>query len=247
MELLFLDTETTGNDTAKDRLCQVCYKIGDDVQTELFKPPLPISVKAMSITHITNDMVADKGPFQGSDMHSNLQTLLAQHILVAHNASFDIAILEAEGLSVPQFICTLRLARHLDAECVVPEYNLQFLRYFLGLNVPNAHAHDAQGDVLVLEAVFARLFTKLKEQHGGNEESALEEMLKISRQPSLIRKFNYGKYKGQKLEDVAATDPGYLEWMLNEKTMSLKSGSSAYADNDKEMIHSLKHFLGRTA
>ena len=157
MNLLFLDTETTGNEVAKDRLCQVCYRTKDGTRTEYFKPPLPISTKSSSITHITNKMVEDKPAFEGSAMKQELETLLADHVLIAHNAKFDIAILEAEGLKVPHFICTLRVARYLDTEAIIPEYNLQFLRYYLDLEIEGG-AHDAEGDVNVLEAIFNRQF-----------------------------------------------------------------------------------------
>ncbi|MBT8349825.1 MAG: DUF3820 family protein [Deltaproteobacteria bacterium] len=57
---------------------------------ELFNPEMPISVDAMSIQHITNEMVADKPPFKGSDAYKKLQVLFANDdsILVAHNAKF---------------------------------------------------------------------------------------------------------------------------------------------------------------
>src|ERR1035437_781247 len=131
-KLIFLDTETTGNELGKDRLCQVCYKNSTGVNTEYFKPPLPMSVKSMSITHITNKMLEDKKCFEGSEMQKELRKLLRDGILVAHNAKFDIAMLEAEGIKVPKSICTLRVARYLDKENVIPEYNLQYLRYYLG-------------------------------------------------------------------------------------------------------------------
>ena len=62
-KLIFLDTETTGNELGKDRISQVCYQIGDTIKACYFKPPLPMSVKAMSVTHITNKMLVDKKPF----------------------------------------------------------------------------------------------------------------------------------------------------------------------------------------
>jgi DNA polymerase III subunit epsilon len=129
MELIFLDTETTGNDINKDRLCQVCYKDSQGFHTEYFKPPLSMSVKSMSITHITNKMLEDKKPFEGSQMKKDLGELLSRGILVAHNAKFDCAMLEAERLKVLKNICTLRVARHLDFDGIIPEYNLQYLRY----------------------------------------------------------------------------------------------------------------------
>ena len=234
-KLIFLDTETTGNELGKDRLCQVCYKNFCEVKTEFFKPPLPMSVKSMSITHITNKMLENKKCFEGSEMQKELKKLLKDGILVAHNAKFDIAMLEAEGIKVPKFICTLRVARFLDKENKIPEYNLQFLRYFLDLDI-DAHAHDAEDDVKVLHALFLRLMDKVKAE-GKTEEETIEKMLEISSHPSLFTKFNFGKHKDKTLEEVAKTDKRYLEWLLAEK---LKNEAG-----DEDWIYTLKHYLGK--
>jgi len=244
-KLIFLDTETTGNELGKDRLCQVCYRYSDEVKTGFFKPPLPMSVKSMSITHITNKMLEDKKDFVGSDMFNDLKKLLKDGILVAHNAKFDIAMLEAEGLKVPKFICTLRVSRFLDKENKIPEYNLQFLRYYLDLNI-DAHAHDAEDDVKVLHALFGRLMDKVKEsiKNDNHEKSAdlvaskaVEKMIEISSTPTLFNKFNFGKHKDETLEEVAKTDKRYLEWLLTEK---LKNEAG-----DEDWIYTLKHYLGK--
>ena len=244
-KLIFLDTETTGNELGKDRLCQVCYENFCEVKTEYFKPPLPMSVKSMSITHITNKMLEDKKCFEGSEMQKELQKLLKDGILVAHNAKFDIAMLEAEGITVPKFICTLRVARFLDKENKIPEYNLQFLRYYLDLDV-DAHAHDAEDDVKVLHALFQRLLDKVKEEIKDHEKSAdlvasedkaIERMIEISATPTLFYKFNFGKYKDKTLAEVSKTDKRYLEWLLGEK---LKNEAG-----DEDWIYTLKHYLGK--
>jgi exodeoxyribonuclease X len=234
-KLIFLDTETTGNELGKDRLCQVCYKKENVLNTEYFKPPLPMSVKSMSITHITNKMLADKKSFEGSEMQKELKKILKDGILVAHNAKFDIAMLEAEGIKVPKNIDTLRVARFLDKENKIPEYNLQYLRYYLDLDV-DAHAHEAEDDVKVLYALFMRLFEKVKAEE-GSDEKAIEKMVEISSTPSLFGKFNFGKYKDKTLEEVAKTDKRYLEWLLNEK---LKNEAG-----DEDWIYTLKHYLGK--
>ncbi len=236
MELIFLDTETTGNDVLKDRLVQVAYSTKEGgTKAEYFKPPIPISVKAMSITHITDKMVEDKEPFESSQMKKDLEFLLAGGVLVAHNAKFDIAMLEAEGLVVPKFICTLRVARFLDTKNLIPEYNLQFLRYYMGLEI-TGNPHDAEGDVNVLRAVFDRLYTKVKEVE-GSDEATVNKMIEISSHPSLFNFFNFGKYKDKKIEEVVKTDRGYLEWLLNQK---MTDGGT-----DEDWIYTLKHYLGK--
>lgn len=231
--LVFLDTETTGNNLLSDRLFQVCYSFDNKIIAEYFKPDVPISVKAQSITHVTNKMVKDKISFGNSQMKKDLKKLLENNILVAHNASFDISILSNEAISVPKFICTLKISRFLDEELLTPEYNLQYLRYFHELEV-EADAHTAEGDVKVLMALFEYQYKKMLEKY-GDAEAVIEKMTKISLEPFLFKHFPFGKYKGRKVEEILRLDKGYLEWLLNQK---LHSGES-----DEDWIFTLKHFL----
>lgn len=232
MQLIFLDTETTGIEKT-DRLAQVCYRVGDEVKVGYFKPPLPMSVKSMSITHITNKMLADKQPFIGSEFAHTLQALLSTGVLVAHNALFDLEMLKREGMEIPRFICTLRVARHLDSGGIIPEYNLQYLRYYLDLEV-SGNAHDAEGDVHVLYAVFQRLLSKIQETT-GDEDSAIQKMIEISSVPSLYKKFNFGKYKDKMIAEVMQTDRGYLEWLLKQKRES--------GEDDVDWMYTLEYYL----
>lgn len=232
--LVFLDTETTGNDLGKDRLCQVCYKIGDKIVTKNFRPEIPISIKAMSITHITNKMVANEEKFKNSQTKEDLKKILADNILVAHNAKFDIAILGSDGVEVERNICTLRVARYLDEQQEIPEYNLQFLRYYYGIEI-DANPHSAEGDVLVLEAIFKHLYGRAKKKlEIKNENEIIEKMIEISAKPSLIRRFTFGKYQGRLLADVLAENRGYLEWLLSQKEK----------DEDEDWVYSLRYYLG---
>ncbi len=234
-QLIFLDTETTGNDIAKDRLCQICYKTHDGIYKGYFKPPVPVSIKAMSITNITNKMLEGKEIFKESAMKKDLEDRInSGGILVAHNAKFDCAILEAEGMSIPRRICTFRVARELDPENLIPEYNLSYLRYYFDLDVEDANAHDAEGDVKVLYALFKRLLNKMTES-GLNEEEAIAKMMDVSSRPTLFRLFNFGKYKDKKIEEVVKTDRGYLQWMLDKK---MEEGGQ-----DEDWIHTLRYYL----
>ncbi len=237
MELIFLDTETTGNDVTKDRLCQICYRTSKGTRTEYFKPPVPVSIKAMSITHITNKMLVDEKPFIGSDMYKELEKLLTKGVLIAHNAKFDVAMLKAEGMDVPKFICTLRIARNLDSDNVIPEYNLQYLRYYLELEVTGT-PHDAESDVNVLEAVFKRQLEKIMEKI-PNREKAIEEMIKISSLPVMFKKINFGKYKDKEISEILKTDRRYLEWLLAEKRKT--------PELEEDWIYTLENYLGKKA
>lgn len=232
---LFFDTETTGN-TEKDFLCQLAYKQGDTEFSELYKPPTTIPPEASAVHHITNKMVSDKPAFQESADYAPLKQLFTEGrvIPVAHNAKFDIAMLGKEGIAIVPAICTLRLARHLDRENKIPKYNLQYLRYYLGIEV-DAVAHDALGDVRVLEVLFERLKKKMTEECGGDEEKALAEMLAVSARPSLIPSFTFGKHIGKTVAEVAQTDRNYLQWLLDQKLQS--------ETDEEDWIYTLKHYL----
>ena len=96
-------------------------------------------------------------------------------------------------------------------------------------------AHDAFGDVLVLEALFERLLAKMVEQQKGGEEAALREMIAVSSRPMLFTTLRFGKHKGKRIEDVARTYASYLQWLLQEK----KKDPAAEAD----WIYTLQHYL----
>lgn len=236
--LIFLDAETTGKDPA-DRLCQIAFKFEGEEFEALFKPPVPIQIEAMSISHITNKMVADKETFIGSEMQKKLAGIFAKEaILVAHNAQFDVEMLKKENIEVNRVIDTLKVAHHLDKEAKIPRYNLQYLRYFLDLDLDNIVPHNALGDVRVLEKIFERLFQKMLADF-KDEQAVIVEMLEISSKPIIMKKFPFGKYKGSKVIDIAKTDPGYLKWLLGKKIEAREQGEK----NDENWIYTLEYYL----
>ena len=237
MRIIFFDTETTGN-SDNDRLCQLAMKeryIDEPLVNALYKSPVPISIESMAIHHITEKMVAGKPAFRESPEYSSLKDLFESDevVVVAHNAAFDLAMLAREGIVPKHVICTYKLAYALDPNDALPNYRLQYLRYLLDLDV-EAEAHDALGDVLVLEALYDRLSQKMLERH-GTEEAALEAMLAISAKPLLFTTIRFGKYKGQKIEDVVKTDSSYLRWLLEQKKQA--------PVGEEDWIYTLEHFL----
>jgi len=236
-KIIFFDTETTGN-TDKDYLCQIAYKDNDLEFNKLYKPPVRIPAEASAVHHISNKMVEDKPLFKESEDYKNLKDLFESNetISVAHNAPFDIGILKNEDISVAKFICTLRVARALDPEESLSSYRLQFLRYALDIEI-EAIAHDAFGDVLVLEKLFDRLKNKIKTTENINDEEAIARMIEISSHPSIFKRLNFGKHKGKTIEEVVSTDRGWLEWLLGEKMKS--------DQNEEDWIYTLKHYLNK--
>jgi DNA polymerase III epsilon subunit-like protein len=236
-KIIFFDTETTGN-TQKDYLCQIAYKNEDESFVGFYKPPIKIPPEASAVHHISNKMIENKISLKDSPDHKKIKNIFEDQnsIVIAHNAPFDLMIIEKENIKPKNFICTLRLARYLDPENKIAKYNLQYLRYLLEIEV-EATAHDALGDVLVLEKLFERLKIKLMEKESLNEEQVLEKMIQISSHPSLLHSIPFGKHLGKKIEEIAKIDKNYLEWLLKQKMESDQI--------DEDWIYTLKYYLNK--
>ena len=222
---IYLDTETTGTGP-KDRLCQIAFKTEDGlVVNELFNPAMDISIDAMCVHHITNEMVKDKPPFQGSPAWTQIKGLLEsdENAMIAHNARFDAGMLRKEGITPKSIICTMKLSRFLDENGRIPRYSLQYLRYYLKLNI-DAKAHDALGDILVMEALFNVIYAKTAEKFGEN---AINKMIDISQRPILIGRMPFGKHKGLRMNQVPQD---YLRWLST-------------TDLDEDMAYTVKRYL----
>lgn len=207
-----LDVETTGTGD-DDRLVEVAYKVrGQDCVSERFDPSMPMSVEAMAACHITTRMLEGKPAFKGSAFAETLYQILStdDHVLVAHNAQFDIKMLEREGFPrPPTHIDTFKIAHHHDLDATLAKHHLQYLRYLYFENTGFTQeiiAHSASSDVLVLE--------KLLEFY--EQFYTLEEMVAISSKPILFKKITFGKYKGEFFKDITRKDTNYLLWMKRE-------------------------------
>lgn len=210
---VFLDVETSGF-ADDDKIVELAFKAPPNVSViahSLFNPEREIGHEAMAVTHITNKMVKDAPLFLGSPLHTTLNNLLKENVLVAHNADFDMKFLKREGIEINgPHICTYKVAYHQDEKAELPKHTLQYLRYhffeeeeFSGENIV---AHSAASDVLVLERLYKHLLQSF----------TMEQMIEISAKPMLVKKFTFGKFKGEWIKDVARKDPNYLIWMRRE-------------------------------
>jgi DNA polymerase III epsilon subunit-like protein len=240
---ILLDTETTGKEPT-DRICQLAIcELGRDgpVYTASYcKPPLPISFFAMSVHGITNEQVEECEPYASCEAASRLAALNREDsVLIAHNAKFDIDMLKKEGVEWNGgIIDTFRCAKHLMPE--MESHALQYLRYALGFykmedseeaqkvktQFPQMmSAHNALFDIFVLKQLLSHLNTLVQRDAG--------KLISLTNEPVLFRRFHFGKYKGQNIDEVVKKDKGYLEWMLNSST-----------GLDDDMRYTLKHYLG---
>jgi len=244
--ILFFDTETTGilkdekwNITSNWALIQLAYrKLENWVKTDknlFFMTDTPIEIGSMAVHGIYPKLLKEKSKwkFLEDDVRTELEKEFTNDILVAHNMDFDKDVLEKSNIKMwTKLIDTLKVAKTMWAEWVMfnsqgkaPEYvNLQYLRYFFELyeindknwNEECTTAHDAFGDVIVLENIFYSLFNLIKKEKNISDEEILELMQKITaKEYSMIKTMRIGKYRGKSFEEVAKMDKGYLQWITN--------------------------------
>lgn len=179
--LIYLDTETT--DLGACRIVELSLAVvptfGGNPVIETFrcKPPVPISFDAMAVHHITEEDVAGLPAFDKLPDYQRILDTIETGLVIAHNAPFDIGVLEREGIKVGPHIDTQVLAKALLPEA--KRHTLQFLRYYLGVRLPSAVAHSADGDVRVLIGVFEKLAQRLAQEHALDSDEAVIEQARL--------------------------------------------------------------------
>lgn len=98
--LIFLDTETTGLNRIKDRICEVAaIEVNENLETiaqfhSYVNPQIPVPYYVRRIHGLTNDFLADKPIF--ANIAPSLARFLEGAELYAHNMSFDSGFLNSE-------------------------------------------------------------------------------------------------------------------------------------------------------
>lgn len=158
MTKVFLDLETTGTRTTRDRITEIAaLKVEQDTVVgrfvQLVNPGQPIPSQIQRLTGITDAMVADAPSF--AELAQELRDFLGDAELVAHNMRFDYGFLRNEFarndmLFRARVLCTLKLSRRLAPEH--PHHNLDALikrHELIGHN-----RHRAEGDARALLALW---------------------------------------------------------------------------------------------
>ena len=242
---ILFDTETTGAGE-KDRIIQIGAMIvhGRDeieVYDELCLADVPIGIEAMEVHNITPDVIENQPPYSQLEFTKKLlEYNTPENYLIAHNISFDLAMIEKEGFENNYTLLdTLRCAKHLLPDS--PYHRLQYLRYALALyktEGAEAHklgitikAHDAIGDVLVMKLLLSELVKLTQEKFPGV--NPMVKLAELTQTPVLMKTFKFGKYKDREIEEIVKADKGYISWM--QKNLDL----------DEDMMFTLEHYLAQ--
>lgn len=230
--MFFLDTETSW--FTENKVIELAYiKTWEKEERFEKRYALPkgekIELEAMSIHHITEKMIAWKKVFDKDTSFKKLEELMANDIMVCHNTRFDYkdVLHGVYGMECPKKICTLKLAKRLVPG--LPRYNLQYLRYYFELEFEEViDPHAALSDVIVLEAVYNKLFEIAKYKKPElSDEQVIDAFIKLEWMPVLLHTIEFGKHKWTHFKEIPKD---YLEWLIK-------------SSEDEDVVFTAKKYL----
>lgn len=187
LDVVVLDTETTGLDIRKDRIVQIGAVRMEGVELhpeqsfrKLVDPGMPIPEVARRIHGLGDQDVAGQATF--AEAGPELLAFIGDSVVVGHSIHFDLAVLRHEadrhGLTwrEPRSLDIALLAAGLDRAMI--DTSLDSLA--LGLGIPVEGRHTAYGDALTTARVYAALIPALL----AKEVRTLAEAENLSRKPA---------------------------------------------------------------
>ncbi len=226
--LIFFDLETTGINISTDRIVEISYlKIypnGDEEsKTIRINPTIPISKEAMEIHGISNEDVKDAPTF--GEIAKTLSKTMEGCDLAGYNSNkFDIPLLAEEFIRAEVDI-DMKKRKFVDVQVIFHKKEQRTLSaaYKFYCNKELEGAHSAEADTrATYEILNAQLnkysdlpdeIDKLSEYSSHNKNADFAGRIVYNEEGEEI--FNFGKYKGQKVEDIFKNDPAYYSWMIN--------------------------------
>ena len=226
--LVFFDLETTGVDTAKDRIVEISMvKVMPDgeeiVRTRLINPQMHIPEDATAVHGITDEDVKDQPTF--AQIAKSLSQFIEGCDFGGFNSNrFDLPMLVEEflraGVDVDfknrKFIDVQNIFHKMEQRTLVAAY-----KFYCDKDLTDAHSAEAdtRATYEVLKAQLDR-YSELQ-----NDVAALAEFSSRGETVDYAGRivyndkgeevFNFGKYKGVKVSEVFQREPSYYDWMMN--------------------------------
>lgn len=226
--IVFFDLETTGVDTATDRIVEISLvKIGVDgsksVKTRRINPEMHIPKEATEVHGISDEDVKDEPTFR------QIAKSLAQYIegcdFGGFNSNrFDLPMLVEEFMRAGVDV-DFRKRKFIDVQNIFhrKEQRTLVAAYKFYCDKDLANAHSAEADTLatyeVLEAQIERYpdigdtVEQLSEFSSNGEIVDFAGRLAMNDKGEEI--FTFGKYRGQSVEEVFRKEPSYYRWMMD--------------------------------
>lgn len=222
--IVFFDIESTGLDTAKDKIISIAVvKLMPDgsriSKSAIVNPVIPISKEASEIHGFTNDMLMDKPKF--NQIAKSLYEFMNDGYIGGYNNNFfDNCLLQEEfarcGIEFPKYdqlsidVCSIfKNFEKRDLSSAVKFY----------CNREMENAHDAQADIDATVDVFLAQLNKYEEL----KDISVDNLAKIGRNENYVDwqgriiidadgeyAWNFGKVKGRKIKN----ELGFADWVL---------------------------------
>lgn len=228
--LVFLDLEATGLDVREERIVEVAaLKLHPDGTLERFvarvNPGVPIPPEATAVHGITDADV------QASPRFAELAGRLFAYLSGCDLAGFGVARYDlhllAQEFKRAGMDFTDNGRRVLDAALVFhkrePRDLTAALKFYCGRDLVGAHGAlaDCRASLDVFLAQFSRYPDLPKDAAGLHAYLNQSDARYVDGQGRLFWKhgeacFNFGKYRSRTLEEIAKSDPGYLDWLIGE-------------------------------
>lgn len=248
-----LDIETTGGAADTGGITELAaVRLGaGGVEAEfqqLINPRAPVQPFVTQLTGITDAMLSDQPVVE--EVLPRFLDFAGEHVLVAHNASFDLGFLNAAmrrhlGHPVPQpHLCTLRLARRLVPH--LRRRSLDALAEHFGVEIRDRHR--ALGDARMTADVLVRLL-EISARRGV---SRLDELLDLQSQARDGRRFvcSLPAARVRELPDGAGVyeflgDDGRLLYVGRSRSLRHRVGSylhnsRAHSDRTLDLIRHIR-------
>ncbi len=228
--LVFFDIETTGLEVKTARIVEIALlKLFPDETVKSFltriNPEILIPPEATKVHGINNFDVMDKPTFK--EIALDLQALLKNSDLAGYNLTkFDVPILinefaragidySTEKVSLIDVLKIYRLKERRDLSAAY--------RFYCQKELKEAHSalKDTQATLEIFKAQTERypdLPPTVEELHNfcNKKDDRFVDADRKFVWENASACFTFGKYKGVLLNKVAATDPVYLKWMLQQ-------------------------------
>lgn len=226
--IVFFDLETTGVNAIHDRIVEISYiKVfpdgNEESKTLRINPERHIPEQSSAIHGIYDEDVKDCPTFK--QVARDIAAIFVNSDIAGFNSNyFDVPMLVEEMLRAG-IDFDITKCRLIDVQNIYHKLEQRTLsaayKFYCGKNLEDAHSAqaDTRATYEVLKAQLDKYPDKL-----NNDVQFLSSFSKMNDNVDFVGRiiyndkhipvFNFGKYKGQSVEDVLARDPGYYGWMM---------------------------------
>ena len=238
--IVFFDLETTGLDVGADKIVEIgLLKVlpnGEEHEmVQRINPEMTIPQKVIDVHGITNEDVKDMPTMK--EFTPKLLDFIGAADLAGYNSDrFDVPLL-VEEIFRAGFEIDMKNRKTVDVQNIFYKMEPRTLKaaykFYCGEKLENAHSAiaDIKATYEVLKAQLERYEDTEFEAHDGtiskpvvNNMNKLSEFSRFNKNADLAGQiifndkdkevFNFGKYKGQLVEEVFKKEPQYYDWMM---------------------------------